>query len=146
MAPVFREIESNDIPALFFVRTRTRQNSYTLAELHELGITPASVRERLDTSNKGWLCTVDDTVVAFCMADRSNAELWVIAVLPEHEGCGIGGELMRRAEDWLRASGCTRAWLTTDIDTNLRAYGFYRHRGWQDWKTEDGLRWMELQL
>jgi hypothetical protein len=36
--------------------------------------------------------------------------------------------------------------LTTDIDTNLRAYGFYRHRGWQDWRTKDGLRWMELQL
>ena len=84
--------------------------------------------------------------MAFCMADRSNAELWVIAVLPGHEGCGIGGELMRRADDGLRASGCTRAWLTTDIDTNLRAYGCYRHRGWQDCRTEDGLRWMESQL
>jgi hypothetical protein len=32
------------------------------------------------------------------------------------------------------------------MDTSLRAYGFYRHRDWRDWKTADGLRWMELQL
>jgi hypothetical protein len=38
----------------------------------------------------------------------------------------------------------TRAWLTTDVDTTLRAYGFYRPRGWTDWKIENGLRWMEL--
>lgn len=37
-----------------------------------------------------------------------------------------------------------RAWLTTDVDTRLRAYGFYRHRGWTDWKLENGMRWMQL--
>jgi hypothetical protein len=25
-----------------------------------------------------------------------------------------------------------------------RAYGFYRKRGWTDWKLEPDLRWMEL--
>lgn len=76
MASVFREIEADDIPALFFVRTRTRQNSYTLTELHELGITPASVRERLDTSNKGWLCTVDDTVAGVTRKSRTVSAGW----------------------------------------------------------------------
>jgi len=140
----FRPIADGDVGALFDVRTRTRENSYTLAELHRLGITPESVRARLATTFAGWLCADGDRVVAFAMADRSAGELWVIAVLSEYEGRGIGGELMRRAEEWLWTSGCERAWLTTDVDTSLRAYGFYRHRGWTDWKIDDGLRWMEL--
>jgi GNAT superfamily N-acetyltransferase len=140
----FRAIASADVDALFEVRTRTRENAFTLDELRRLGITPASVRDKLATTFNGWLCADGDRVVAFAMADRSSGELWVIAVLPEHEGKGIGGELMRRAEDWLWSSGCERAWLTTDSDPRLRAYGFYRHRGWTDWKIDGGLRWIEL--
>lgn len=140
----FREIGAADIPALFHVRTRTRENTYTLEELHALGITAESVAERLVTSCKGWLCTHAGLVVGFCMADRSAGELWVIAVLPPYEGKGIGNRLMSLAEEWLWEQGCLRAWLTTDIDTALRAYGFYRQRGWTDWKVDDGLRWMEL--
>jgi len=140
----FRDIAATDVPALFYVRTRTRENRYTLEELQERGITPESVAERLASSYRGWLCTHADQVVAFCMADRSTGELWVIAVLPGYEGLGIGSKLMSLAEEWLWASGCTRAWLTTDVDPSLRAYGFYRQRGWADWKLEDGLRWMEL--
>jgi GNAT superfamily N-acetyltransferase len=141
---VFREIGAADIPGLFFVRTRTRENTYTLEQLHGLGITPASVAQKLATSHKGWLAAGDDQVVAFCMADAQAGELWVIAVLPAFEGRGIGGRLMGLAEQWLWQCGCTRAWLTTDVDTSLRAYGFYRRRGWTDWKIEDGLRYLEL--
>jgi len=140
----YRELAPADVPALFHVRTRTRENTYTLEELHALGITVDSVTEKLASSFKGWLCADADQVVAFCMADRSTGELWVIAVLPEYEGKGIGDRLMSFAEDWLWSVGCERAWLTTDVDTTLRAYGFYRHRGWTDWRLEDGLRWMEL--
>lgn len=140
----FREIAPAAVPALFDVRTRTRENGYTLAQLKNLGITPASVTRKLATTFKGWLCADGDAVVAFCMADFASGELWVVAVLPEYEGKGIGGRLMSLAEGWLWSSGCSRAWLTTDLDTSLRAYGFYRHRGWTDWKLEDGLRWMEL--
>jgi GNAT superfamily N-acetyltransferase len=139
----FREISAADVPALFRVRTRTRENAYTLEELARLGITAESVRQRLASSCSGWLCEQSDTVVGFCMADGDSGELWVIAVLPEFEGRGIGGRLMALAERWLWEVGCSRAWLTTDVDTTLRAYGFYRHRGWVDWKLEGGLRWMQ---
>ena len=140
----FREISAADGPALLRVRTGTRENRYTLEELEGLGITIDSVAEKLATSHKGWLCSQADQVVGFCMADRSTGELWVIAVLPEYENQGIGNRLMDLAEDWLWASGCTRAWLTTDLDTTLRAYGFYRQRGWTAWKVDSRLRWMEL--
>jgi len=134
------------MPALFHVRTRTRENNYTLEQLTARGITPESVAEKLATSFKGWVCVDADQVVGFCMADCSTGELWVVAVLPEHEGRGIGNSLMSLAEQWLRTCGCARAWLTTDVDSTLRAYGFYRQRGWTDWKVENGLRWMELLL
>lgn len=143
-APEYREITPADMPALFHVRTRTRENTYTREQLQRLGITPHSVTEKLATSFRGWLCTVGGQVVGFCMADRSRGELWVIAVLPQFEGRGIGGRLMHLAQEWLWSSGCERAWLTTDVDVTLRAYGFYRHLGWTDWKIEGGVRWMEL--
>ncbi|MBK6980711.1 MAG: GNAT family N-acetyltransferase [Betaproteobacteria bacterium] len=142
----FREIAAADVPALFHVRTRTRENTMTLGELQRLGITPRSVTESLGKSTKGWLCEDSDRVIAFAMADCATGEFLVIAVLPESEGKGVGGRLMALAEEWLTVSGCTRAWLTTDLDTTLRAYGFYRKRGWADWKIERGLRWMELSL
>ncbi len=141
-----RDMTEADIPALFHVRPRTRENALSLAQLEGLGITPHSVAQKLQGTFQGWVGTVQGQVVGFCMADRATGELWVIALLPEHEGQGLGGALMGRAEQWLRDAGCTRAWLTTDVDPRLRAYGFYRHRGWTDWKLEDGMRWMQLEL
>ena len=128
-ATMFREITAADVPALFDVRPRTRESALTLEELQRLGINPQSVTESLGRSTKGWVCDDAGRIVAFSMADRATGEFLVIAVLPEYEGKGIGGQLMAQAEEWLAASGCKRAWLTTDLDTALRAYGFYRKRG-----------------
>jgi len=142
----FREITAADVPALFVVRPKTRENVMTVEQLARLGINPQSVTESLDQSTKGWVCDDAGKVVAFAMADCESGEFLVIAVLPEYEGKGVGGKLMALTEEWLAASGCKRAWLTTDLDTTLRAYGFYRKRGWTDWKIERGLRWMEISL
>jgi len=143
----FREMTAADVPAaLSYVRPRTRENAMTLEELERLGINAQSVAESLVKSTKGWVCDDSGEVVAFSVADRATGEFLAIAVLPEYEGKGVGGRLMALAEEWLAASGCKRAWLTTDLDTTLRAYGFYRKRGWSDWKIERGLRWMELNL
>ena len=142
----FREMKAADVPGLFYVRPRTRENAMTLEELQRHGINPQSVTESLSKTSKAWVCDDSDRVVAFSIADRATGEFVAIAVLPEYEGKGVGGRLMALAEGWLAASGCKRAWLTTDLDTTLRAYGFYRKRGWTDWKIERGLRWMELSL
>jgi ribosomal protein S18 acetylase RimI-like enzyme len=142
----FREITAADVPALFYVRPRSRQNALTFEELQRLGINPQSVTESLEKTTKGWLCEDSGRVVAFSMADRATGEFLVIAVLPDYEGKGIGGKLMASAEEWLAASGCKRAWLSTDLDIRLRAYGFYRKLGWTDWKIERGNRYMELIL
>ncbi|MFH1312415.1 MAG: GNAT family N-acetyltransferase [Candidatus Eisenbacteria bacterium] len=139
---VFREITDTDVPALFVVRVATRENTLFLEELHNLGITEESVREMLVTSHRGWLCEDRGRVVGFTMGNRETGEMWVIAVLPEYEGRGIGAGLLTLVEEWLWSAGWDEIWLTTDTDPALRAYGFYMKQGWQDSKIKDDLRYM----
>lgn len=138
----FREITHDDVPDLLTVRVATHENRLTREELASMGITEESVKERLNGSFKGWLCEVGDRVVGFAMGDRSTGELWVIAVLPEYIGQGIGSRLLIAVENWLKEMGCARLWLTTDIDMNLKAYSFYRRHGWSDDHIENDLRYM----
>jgi GNAT superfamily N-acetyltransferase len=139
---VFREIEIRDIPALFRVRVATDENRLTSEQLTALGITEAAVEEKLGGTYKGWLCEDDGAVVGFAIGDRASCEMWVIAVLPSHVRQGIGERLLAAVESWMFGEGCLEIWLTTDIDTSLRAYSFYRHRGWEEWKIENGNRYM----
>ena len=138
----FREITEADIPALFEVRVATHENRLTREELLALDITEETVKQKLLGSFKGWLCEDNHQVVGFAMGDKSSGELWVIAVLPEYIGQGIGSRLLRAVENWLTESGCKRLWLTTDIDARLKAYTFYRSHGWVDDRIENGVRYM----
>jgi GNAT superfamily N-acetyltransferase len=131
-----RRIVEADIPELFRVRVATWHNPNGAEELARFGITPESVATQLRTTHCGWLWEVDGRVVGFAIGDRSNGEMWVIAVLKEHEGQGIGGRLLRAVETWLFSEGWKEIWLTTDLDPAFRAVGFYRSQGWEDWKLE----------
>lgn len=143
---MYREITEADIPDLFVVRVQTHENRLTREELAALGITEESVREKMKGSFRGWLCEANGRMTGFAMGDRATGELWVIAVLPEYLGRGIGSALLRRVEGWLGACGCRQAWLTTDVDPALRAYTFYRQQGWEDDRIEDGMRYMKKML
>lgn len=140
---IFREITVQDVPELIALRTATRENALSMEELNHLGITETSVREMIGTSHRGWLCESGGCIAGFAMGNRRNGEMWVIALLPEYEGRGLGAELLTRVENWLWAEGWERIWLTTDLDPNLRAYGFYLRRGWTDWRISDGLRFLQ---
>ncbi len=142
----FREVGAGDIPSLFEVRTGTRENRYSAEELERLGITPCSVERKLGTTHRGWLCEDGGKAVGFAMGDGSTGEMWVIAVLPSHEGMGVGSRLLRLVEEWLASRGWRQAWLTTDEDTSLRAYGFYLCEGWRDLEVRGGLRYMVKDL
>ncbi|MCH9657015.1 MAG: GNAT family N-acetyltransferase [Planctomycetes bacterium] len=133
----FREIQREDIPALFAVRIATWDNPRGEAELNALGITVDSVSQMLEESHRGWLCEIENRVVGFVLGNKETGEMWVIAVLKEHEGKGIGKQLLTRIEEWLWSEGWKEIWLTTDLDESHRAVGFYRHLGWEDWKLEN---------
>jgi hypothetical protein len=60
-----REITSADIPALFHVRPRTRQNALTVEELRALGITPESVATWL-----AWASVWPTEAQASCSSSR----------------------------------------------------------------------------
>lgn len=139
----YREINKSDVPFLFAVRVATRENALSREQLSKLGIDNESVSMMIGTSHRGWLCEVDHRVVGFAMGNRENGEMWVIAVLPGYEGRGIGAELLKRVEDWLWSEGWNDIWLTTDVDTSLRAYGFYKRQGWVDVEIKDHLRYMK---
>lgn len=140
----FRELNADDMQAIFDVRVATWHNENGREEMTSLGITHEAVREMLQETHRGWLCEIDSQVVGFAMGNKQNGEMWVIAVRKEHEGKGIGKRLLSLVEDWLFAEGWDEVWLTTDPDETMRAVGFYRHLGWSDWKLEpDGDRFMK---
>ena len=139
---LFREITSDDVGALFAVRTTTRENRLSREELAARGITEDAVRARLAGTFRGWLCEDGGRIVGFAMGDGGSGELEVIAVLPEYEGRGIGTRLLDLVETWLRSLGRQVLWLFTDPDPTLRAYRFYRSRGWADAGNEGGNRVM----
>ena len=133
----FREIQISDIPATYEVRIATWDNDRGAEEMEAFGITLDSVKAMLECgSHRGWLCEIDNQVVGFAMGNRETGEMWVIAVLKEHEGKGIGKQLLTQVEDWLESEGWKEIWLTTDLDETIRAVGFYRHLGWEDWKID----------
>ena len=138
-----REIEADDMDSIFDIRVRTWHNPNGAEELEQLGITHDSVRELLRSSHRGWIASEAGVDVGFAMGNRETGEMWVIAVLPEYENQGFGRALLTAAEDWLFAEGWDEIWLTTDADENYRAVGFYRRLGWEDWKMEDGDRFMK---
>lgn len=138
----YREIQRIDIPVIFAVRVATWGNDRAMEELEVLGITPASTQAAMTRGSlRGWLCETKRQAIGFAMGDKTNGEMTVIAVLKDFEGKGVGKKLLSLVEDWLWTEGWQEIWLTTYIDEDERAIGFYRHLGWQDWKI-DGDRYM----
>ena len=119
-----------DVGAMFELRTSVRENHLSLEQMADLGITPVSLPALLEGDGRGWVARQGDTLLAFATADAEQASVFAMFVRPGHEGHGLGRRLMTEAEQWLRSRGCREAWLLTDADPHVRAYGFYRHLGW----------------
>jgi len=132
MEPVFRDARLADIEDLFWIRARTRENAITQEQLASIGITSDSLTDGMDTGRViGRVCSVGSKLVAFCLGDSGTGEVLVLAVLPEYELMGIGTRLLAAVVERLRAAGCPTIWLAASANPNIRAYGFYRSRGWR---------------
>ena len=139
----YRLIEATDLSEIIDLRGSTRENAVNREELRSLGITEKSTTELLRTTHRGWLCETGGKFVGFAIGNGSNGELWVIAVLPDFEGKGIGSRLLSLTEDWLWSLGWKELWLYTNPDPKVRASHFYRRRGWTDSETKDGKLYMK---
>ncbi len=139
---IIREIKPEDIPSLFDIRIKTWHNSNGAEEMLQMGITHESVIKMMEKTHRGWLAEVDGDIVGFTIGNQVTGEMWVIAVLSEFENRGIGRSLMQKIEKWLFDKGADKLWLVTDPNEEFRAVGFYHRLGWQDWKIEQGSRYM----
>jgi GNAT superfamily N-acetyltransferase len=134
----FRAIDAQDLPALIALRARTRENAISVEALTRMGITAASVTQKLQSTHRGWLIEFDGCPAGFAIGDGSTGELWVLAVAPEFEGRGIGSQLLEVTENWLWSLGWDALWLWTSVDESRRAFSFYLHRGWTKAEVRDG--------
>jgi ribosomal protein S18 acetylase RimI-like enzyme len=132
MTVTFREAGVEDIPAMFEVRVRTRENAFSAGELAALGITPQTTAALMHTGAlRSFVCVRDSSLVGFCSGAVATGEVLVIAVLPEFERQGIGRALLRAVSEALLCAGCRRLWLSAAADPATRAHGFYRALGWR---------------
>ena len=127
---LIRVAQQEDIETLFEIRTSVKENYQSREEIAELGITPDSVSKMLQTDCCAWLAEIDDQVIGFSIANKTEKTIFGAFVRPSFEGRGVGRKLMEAAESWLFSNNITDIWLLTGDDPNLRAYGFYLHLGW----------------
>lgn len=128
---MIRRMRTSDLPEVFSVRTSTIENAISLEKLEEYGITEESLIRSMNSHVKGWVFEESDKIIGFVMGDQSNGEVQVLAVLPDCEKAGVGATLLKQVQDWLFSTGHGQIWLKTTPDPSLRAYGFYKHLGWQ---------------
>ena len=81
----------------------------------------SDVEECCDAPDKTvWVTDVDGAVVGFVAAllrpERSEGEIWMLAVDPEHQRRGIGSSLTAHAEAWIKEAGMTLAVVETGGD------------------------------
>jgi GNAT superfamily N-acetyltransferase len=87
---------------------------------------PALLVAELDAQRAGF-CFLEHTVDYFC--GERHGHLGMIAVTDAAEGHGVGGALMRAAEEWARAQGYSRLTLNV-FEGNERARGVYERFGY----------------
>lgn len=62
----------------------------------------------------------------------------MLALLPTHEGLGLGRQLLTMTVDRLKMLGHSRLLLGCSEDPSHRSYGFYRRLGWVSTGRRDG--------
>lgn len=138
MSLLCRRAVPEDAAACITLRARTRENAFTESELAGLGITRESwAAEIRDGTLPGHVAMVDGDMAGYCFGERDSGEVVVLALLPEHEGRGIGRALLQKVVGDLHALGFARLFLGCSADPASRSHGFYRHLGWRSTGTFD---------
>ncbi|MDH1012592.1 GNAT family N-acetyltransferase [Pseudomonas nicosulfuronedens] len=118
-----------DIDSLFDIRTSVQQNHLSRSQLAELGITPAALKDALESGPCAWIAELDGIAGGFAMVDLESGEVFALFVRPHCEGRGLGQLLLAAAEQQLFREHGT-IWLVTDGGEEIRANGFYLKQGW----------------
>ncbi|RZS80795.1 GNAT family N-acetyltransferase [Pigmentiphaga kullae] len=134
----FRPALPDDAPSCIRIRGQTRENAFSEEELRALGITAATWSAGIrDGSCPGYVACMDGRMIGYCFGDRDTGEIVVLALLPGHEGRGIGKTLLGLVVQDFRRRGFERLFLACASDPGVRSHGFYRHLGWAPTGTQD---------
>lgn len=88
---------------------------------------PATIRGWINSGAVLWVATLADEVSAVGGL-RSEGEITLLYVDPDHTRRGLGAALLSRMEDALRAQGCAEAHL----HATKTALAFYLAQGWAE--------------
>jgi GNAT superfamily N-acetyltransferase len=146
MSFLVRPAVPSDIAACIDLRGRTRENAVSAARLAELGITEASWSGQVrDGELPGFIAETEGSsgesrgvLAGYCFGDAGSGEIVVLALLPEHEGHGLGRTLLDRTVAHLRGLGHERLFLGCSENPAHRSHGFYRRLGWRPTGERDG--------
>lgn len=120
-----REATLLDINAIMDVRFSVTENVLSNPSL----VTPDDCIDFIFRRGKGWVCEVDNQVVAFSIVDLVENNIWALFVRPEFAQKGIGKQLHDVMLNWYFSQTNQTVWLGTDPGT--RAEVFYRKAGWE---------------
>jgi len=123
---MFREAIVTDISQIQRVRHCVKENRLSDPSL----VTDADCENYLLNRGKGWVCEINDRLVAFAIADVIGNNVWALFVDPEYEEIGIGRKLHDHMLDWYFSQTDATIWLGTA--PNTRAEKFYRKAGWME--------------
>jgi GNAT superfamily N-acetyltransferase len=140
MALTFEPASPDEAAEFVRLRGMTRENAVSEARLRSLGITAASWAHDIQTGELvGFVGREGPSLGGYCFGNTRTGEVVVLALLPAHEGQGVGRRLLSMVVDALRSHGHTELFLGCAADPAVRSYGFYRHLGWRSTGTVDAL-------
>lgn len=138
MALHYRAATPADLERCTDIRGKTRDNPIDKQTLLAIGVTTESWTEKMNAGHYiGCVAEAHNEVVAYCFGDTASGEILVLAVLAEFDGQGIGSTLLKTVVRQLFDAGWDELWLAASATDIVRAYGFYRHLGWQPTQTYD---------
>ena len=136
--PSFSRARPDDARDCVRLRGLTRENAVSEERLREYGVTLQSwAADIASGALPGWVARSSGDLVGYCFGAVTTGEVVVLALHPQHEGRGLGRQLLQRVVYELRSHGHARLFLGCSPDPGVRSYGFYRHLGWHSTGTFD---------
>ena len=77
---LIRTVQPQDIETLFDIRTSVVENYQSREEIAQLGITPNSLAQILQQECQAWVAELDDQLIGFSIADKSQQTIFGIFV------------------------------------------------------------------